>query len=116
MEDTDKKTSNKVTSFKKRENLKLTSFNKNSLQKEGFSYRTMKKDINGFEFKSEHLQEYALEMKYTVTLALKEKGKTILHCYFIEGEDLKKFFQYYIEGKIEGDIIEIDKYNPEILA
>ena len=112
----DKKTNNKIAKFKKREDLKFVSLNKKSLQKEGFSFRTIKKDINGFEFKPEHLKEYASEIKYTITLALKEKENTILHCYSVEGEDLKKFFRYFIEGKIEGDIIEIDKHNPEILA
>ena len=115
MDDADKKVNGKVTRFKKRTEIEEPK-NKKLSQKEGFFYRTMKKDVNGFKFKLEHLKNYAYDMKYTITLAQKEKDSTILQHYFVDGSDLKEFFKIYTEGKIEGDIIEIDKFNPEILA
>lgn len=89
---------------------------KSSLQRESFSYKVIKKDVNGLCFNFDHLKDYSLGIKYTITLALNEKDKTILHQYLVEGENLKDFFKACIDGKIEGDIIEIDKTNPEILA
>ena len=116
MDEENKKENSKVTRFKKRSEVKSAAGKKKLYLKEGFSYLVMKKDVNGFNFNSDHLREYSLELKYTITLALNEKGSTILHHYFVDGSNLKEFFKIYTEGKIEGDIIEIDKFNPEILA
>lgn len=110
MDDLDKKTNSKVTRFKKIEKTK------NLVQNEDFQYKVIKRDVNGINFNIDHLKEYSLDLKYTITLALQEKERTILHNYSVEGGDLAKFFKYYAEGKIEGDIIEIEKINPEILA
>ena len=103
----------KVTEFGKRK----TEFNgKKILAHEGFPYVSLKNDVNGFKFREEHLKKYARQNKYTITVARKNKDEIVLDNYIIENEELVKFFKAFVEGKIEGEIIEIDKFNPEILA
>ncbi|MBE7706110.1 MAG: hypothetical protein E7Z91_02545 [Cyanobacteria bacterium SIG30] len=106
--------SDKITEFPK--NKLKNPANKRLLNKEGFAYVSMLRDINGFDFNNEHLKKYSQTNKYTITIAVEEKNKTILHNYFVSNEDITKFFTLYNEGKIKGEIIEIDKFNPEILA
>ena len=104
---------NKITEFGKRK----TEFNgKKILANEGFPYVSLKTDVNGFKFREEHLKKYAAQNKYTITVARKTKDEIVLDNYIVENEELKGFFKAFIEGKIEGEIIEIDKFNPEILA
>ncbi len=103
----------KITEFGKRKK----EFNgKKILAHEGFPYVPLRCDVNGFKFREEHLKKYARQNKYTITIAKKIKGDIVLNNYIIENDEITKFFKAYIEGKIEGEIIEIDKFNPEILA
>lgn len=83
---------------------------------EGFQYMKTIKDVNGVSHNFEHLQKYSKFNKYTITVLRKVEGRSCLYNYFVENVDLKRFFECCFDGKIEGEIIEIDKFNPEILA
>lgn len=83
---------------------------------EGFEYYKTIKDMNGFSFNHQHLMDFSRNIKYKITILRKVDKKTCLYNYFVENEDLKKFFKCCFDGKIEGEIIEIEKYNPENLA
>ena len=110
----DEKTPNdKVTSFVAR---KEAMKNRKLPVWEGFEYYKTTKDSNGFSFNYEHLQKYSRKNKYTISVLRQVEGKTCLYNYFVENADLGKFFKCCFDGKIEGEIIEIDKFNPEILA
>ena len=82
----------------------------------GFEYIKLKKDVNGLEFNVEHLLEYAKEIRYNICVARKVEDKSFVYNYFVEGSKLNLFFDAYFNGKIEGDIIDIDKLKPENLA
>ena len=41
---------------------------------------------------------------------------TFLYEYFINGAELNKFFELYINGTIEGAIVQIEKHTPDNLA
>ena len=83
---------------------------------EGFQYMKTTKDVNGVSHNYEHFLKYSKSNKYTISVLRKVEGKTCLYNYFVENADLKRFFECCFNGKIEGEIIEIDKFNPEILA
>lgn len=82
----------------------------------GFEYIKLKKDVNGNEFNIEHLHEYSKENRYNVSVVRKVGSETFVYNFFVEGSNLNLFFDAYFNGKIEGDIIDIDKLKPENLA
>lgn len=117
MDTQDEKVNTKITQFSKRENKgALVHHGRKLPTKEGFPYSILEYDINGFKFNDEHLRKYAQTNKYTISLAVKKGKDTFLYNYFVDNDYIEDFFKLYSEGKIEGDIIEIDKFNPEILA
>ena len=81
----------------------------------GFEYIKLKKDVNGLEFNIGHLLEYPKGIRYNICVARKVEDKTFVYNYFVEGAKLNLFFDAYFNGKIEGDIIDIDKLKPENL-
>ena len=83
---------------------------------EGFEYNKLAKDVNGFSLNFEHLKNYGSKNKYTISVLRKIKEKTFLYNYVVKNDDLPKFFKCYFDDKIEGEIIEIEKMNPENLA
>lgn len=83
---------------------------------EGFEYIKTLKDVNGFSHNQKHLLEYSETNKYTISVMRVAEGKTALYNYFVDNADLKKFFKCCLDDKIKGEIVEIDKFNPEILA
>lgn len=103
---------------------KITRFDPNSNNKKvaqlkaylGFEYIKLKKDVNGLEFNLEHLSEYAKGVRYIISIARQTDGTTSVYNFFVEGAKLNIFFDAYFNGKIEGEIIDIDKLKPENLA
>lgn len=82
----------------------------------GFEYVKLNKDVNGFEFSLSHLQKYANAVKYIIAISRQVEGKTFVYNFYVENSKIKEFFENYLNGKIEGEIIDIDKVNPENLA
>lgn len=82
----------------------------------GFEYIKLKKDVNGLEFCISHLREYAKEARYIISIGRKVKDSTFVYNFFVENAKLKDFFKAVLDGKIDGEIIEIDKLKPENLA
>lgn len=105
---------NKVADFSKKRGRIKTS--KKLLTNEGFTYIVINKDVNGFDFNKEHLKKYAMNNKYTITVAQDDNGKTVLRNYFVDNNDIMRFFKLFQEEKIKGEIIEIDKFDSGILA
>ena len=103
---------------------KITRFNPGNSNKKiaqlktylGFEYIKLKKDVNGLEFNIAHLLEYAKSNRYNICVARKIDESTFVYNYFVEGSKLNLFFDAYFNGKIEGEIIDIDKLKPENLA
>lgn len=83
---------------------------------EGFEYIKFTKDKNGISFRAEHLREYADKNKYTITI-LKENDKEVCLCdFYVKNTELEKFFKACFDGKIEGEIVEIEKCPSETMA
>lgn len=76
----------------------------------GFEYVKLEKDVNGISFKDKSLKDFRDDLKYTISIMRKIDEKIYLYEYFVSGFDLKKFFKACIDGKIEGEIIQIEKY------
>ncbi len=82
----------------------------------GFEYVKLKKDVNGIRFSEKSLRDFSYDLKYNISLMRKSDEEIFLYQYFISGSELKRFFEEYINGTIEGEIIQIEKYTPENLA
>lgn len=82
----------------------------------GFEYIKLKKDVNGLDYNIDHLREFGKNQRYIITLARKINKDTFIYNFFVEGDKLTDFFKSCFNGKIEGDIIDIDKLQPENLA
>jgi len=82
----------------------------------GFEYVKLKKDVNGISFNKKMLNDFANTLKYTVSVMRETDGCVYLYEYFISSSDLNDFFKAHIEGKIEGEIIQIEKYTQDSLA
>ena len=83
---------------------------------EGFEYTKLTRDVNGFSLNFEHLKNYGEKNRYAISVLRKIKNKTYIYNYFVKNEELSKFFKCYFDGKIEGEIIEVEKLDPENLA
>ncbi len=103
----------KVTKFGAKSNNKKIAQLKSYL---GFEYIKLKKDVNGLEFSADHLVEYAKKNRYNISVVRKVEDNTFVYNFFVEGSKLNIFLDAYFNGKIEGDIIDIDKLKPENLA
>lgn len=94
--------------------------NKNKLVKIknylGFEYVKLKKDVNGISFNKKSLEDFANELKYSVSIMREIKNDVFLYEYFIPGDKLKEFMEEYIKGTIEGKIIQIEKHIQDNLA
>lgn len=94
--------------------------NKNKLAKIknylGFEYVKLKKDVNGISFNKKSLDDFAGELKYSISIMRELKNEIFLYEYFIPGNKLKEFMEAYIKGTIEGKIIQIEKHIQDNLA
>lgn len=94
--------------------------NKNKLAEiknfQGFEYVKLKKDVNGINFNKKSLEDFAYSLKYTVSIMRDTNNGIFLYEYFISGEELDRFFKLYIDGTIEGKIVQIEKHTPDSLA
>ncbi len=94
--------------------------NKNKLAEiknfQGFEYVKLKKDVNGISFNKKALEDFAFSLKYTISIMRDTNNGIFLYEYFINGEDFDNFFKLYIDGTIEGKIVQIEKHTPDNLA
>ncbi len=94
--------------------------NKNKLAEiknfQGFEYVKLKKDVNGINFNKKALEDFAFNLKYTISIMRDINNNIFLYEYFIEGAELNRFFELYINGTIEGTIVQIEKHTPDNLA
>lgn len=82
----------------------------------GYEYIKTDKDLNGMPFIKESLIEYSLECKYIIRVMREKDKKIFLYNYYVQQEDLGKFFIKFENGEYDGQIIEVEKYIPEDLA
>ena len=82
----------------------------------GFNYVRIDKDNNGNKFSTEHLLKYASKCHYIVRVMREYKNETVLYNYDVPNADLFKFIKSFQDNKLDGTIIEIDKYFPDDLA
>ena len=82
----------------------------------GFEYVKLKKDVNGISFNKKSLEDFADELKYSISIMREIKNEVFLYEYFIPGDELKVFLDAYIKGEIEGKIIQIEKHIQDNLA
>lgn len=80
---------------------------------DGYTYVTIKTDDNGRPFDEEKLIKNANEFYYIVKVMVKDGRHPYINNFKISAEKLLDFIKIYIEGKGEGQIIEIDKFYPE---
>jgi len=83
---------------------------------DGFEYIKSVKDKNGIRYNDEHLLEYADKNRYVITVMRIVDDEVRLYDFFVKNNDVERFFKSCFSGKIEGEIIEIEKCSPEILA
>lgn len=94
--------------------------NKNRLAEiknfQGFEYVKLEKDVNGINFNKKSLEDFSFNLKYTISIMRDTNNGIFLYEYFIDGAELNKFFELYINGTIEGAIVQIEKHTPDNLA
>ena len=83
---------------------------------EGFHYVKINKDKNNKKFNAEHLKKYAEGCHYIVRVMREVDGEVWMYNYDVRNDELFKFMEKFNENKLNGTIIEIDKYFPEGLA
>ena len=83
---------------------------------EGFHYVKINKDKNNKKFNAEHLKKYAEGCHYIVRVMREVDGEIWMYNYDVRNDELFKFMEKFNENKLNGTIIEIDKYFPEGLA
>lgn len=110
----------KITKFSPRKT-KTVFYNKKNKIAEvkeylGFEYVKLKRDVNGISFNKKSLTEFAHSLKYTVSIMREINNAVFLYEYFISDAKLKDFMQAYLDGKIEGTIIQIEKINQDFPA
>lgn len=81
-----------------------------------FEYVKLKKDVNGISFNKKSLEDFANELKYSISIMREIKNDIFLYEYFISGDKLKEFMEEYIKGTIKGRIIQIEKRMQDDLA
>lgn len=82
----------------------------------GFEYIKLEKDINGINFNKKSLEDFAENLKYTISIMREKNEKVYLYEYFVPKHELNKFLKAHINGTILGEIIQIKSYTPDNLA
>jgi len=82
----------------------------------GYNYVRLDKDANGNKFNREHLLKYSQNCRYIVRVMREVGGEVILYNYDVPTEGLVDFLKSFEDKKLDGEIIELDKYFPEGLA
>lgn len=82
----------------------------------GFEYIKLEKDVNGISFNKKSLNDFAQNLKYTISVMREKSGKVYLYEYFVPDCELKKFLEAYVNGTILGEIIQIKSHTPDNLA
>lgn len=82
----------------------------------GFEYVRLDKDLNGYNFVSENLLEYAKKCMYIIRVMKEKNGKISLYNYEVSADRLIEFILKFHTNELRGKIIEIEKYIPDDLA
>jgi hypothetical protein len=82
----------------------------------GFNYVRLDRDNNGNKFNAAHLLKYSEGCHYLVHVMREVDGETVLYNYDVPSADLFKFIKSFEDSKLDGTIIELNKYFPEGLA
>ena len=82
----------------------------------GFEYVKLKKDVNGINLNKKSLEDFALSLKYTISVMRDTNNGIFLYEYFVDGASINKFFENYVNGTIDGTIVQIEKHTPDNLA
>jgi len=85
-------------------------------KKGGYSFVTLKEDVNGIPLKEEQLLKYKDKIRYIIRISRKTKNKVFLDNYDVPSDKIDDFFSKYAQGCFEGTIIEIYKYEPQNFA
>lgn len=83
---------------------------------EGFHYVKLNKDKNNKKFNVSLLKKYAEGCHYIVRVMREVNGEVWMYNYDVKNDELFKFMEKFNNNKLNGTIIEIDKYFPEGLA
>ena len=82
----------------------------------GFDYIRYDRDLNGNPFVEQNLIEYANSCHYIVRIMKERNGEISLYNYDVPSEKLYEFLEKFYQNKLQGKIIEIEKYIPDSLA
>ncbi|NLF83233.1 MAG: hypothetical protein GX568_04525 [Candidatus Gastranaerophilales bacterium] len=80
---------------------------------EGYYYVAVETDENGRHFDEKDLLARANAFYYIVKVMVKDGPRVFIHNYKVSAEDLMKFIKIYVDGRGDGQIIEIDKFFEE---
>lgn len=84
--------------------------------KMGYPFVKLIKDTNGNFFSEKYLREYAKKVHYIVTVMRQNETAVTLYKYNVPQVSLIDFLNDLKNNKIEGEIVDIEKYIPEDLA
>ena len=112
-DDNDKKVVDLFSAHNSHKKAKTTSSQKVSESPEGYFYVTIKADDKGRHFDEDKLRKNAENFYYLVKVMVKEDRYPYIRSFKIPGENLLDFIKTYIDGKADGQIIEIDKFYQE---
>ncbi len=82
----------------------------------GFSYVRLDEDVNGYPFKKSNLEDYAKDCHYIVKVMREKDKRVCLYSYNVPNDKLLDFLLMFRNNKLNGTIIEIDKFLPKDLA
>ena len=82
----------------------------------GVNYVRIDEDLNGHPFKKDILLENAAKFSYIVRVLRPKNGKHSLYNYSVPFDKIVDFISLFEKNKLNGTIIEIDKYIPNELA
>lgn len=82
----------------------------------GFNYVRLDRDSNGNYFVDSILDEYAEKQKYIISVKKMKNGHISLYNYEVEACRLLEFIGKFINKELDGEIVEIDKFQPDNLA
>ena len=111
----DKDCNNVINIFDKHKQGKLSECDEKIVKNEdGFYYVCFKKNGNGHHINQEALLQTLKKCYYVVKVLVISSQETYINNYKVPAEKILEFFEPYIKGEKQGQIIEIDKhYNEE---
>ena len=83
---------------------------------EGYHYVKINRDENNQKFRADLLKQYANKCHYIVRVTREVNGEVWMYNYDVKNEELFDFLGKFHNNKLNGTIIEVEKYLPEGLA